>query len=155
VTLAARLAAVTATLIRGARLGPGDGLTCLLAWILLHAAVLRLRFGLWVPGHLPGPDPWEAAGRPGPCGEKDRSRARRLAELLNEAARRPALGLWCLPRALALRQLLRLHGIDCQLALGLRRGDGGLSGHAWVVYHGAVLGQDDTLVGTFDRCQVA
>jgi hypothetical protein len=155
VTLTDRFEAVMTTLARCARREPRDGFTCLLAWVLLHAATLRLRFGLLVPGRLPGADRWGTANEPERLSRGDSARACRLARLLNEAAQHPALGLWCLPRALALRQLLRLHGLDAQLALGLRRGDDGLNGHAWVVYHGDVLGQDETLVGTFDRCQVA
>lgn len=153
--LADRLGAMAGVWFRSARLGPRDGLVCLLSWGLLHAAALRLRLGLFVPSRRPAPDRWGPDPAPLETATGGDPAARRLARLLGEAARHPALGLWCLPRALALRQLLRLHGLDGHLALGLRRGPEGLTGHAWVVYHGSVLDQDAAFAGSFVRCEVS
>ncbi len=145
-----RLAALAGLVGRSTRLGPRDGLTCLVAWALLHLAALRLRVSRRVPALRPRPDTWSLPG-----GEGVAPSAARLEALLCEAARFPAMGLWCLPRAVALRQLLRLHGLKGELALGLRGGQGGLAGHAWVVYHGVVLLHDPAEGGPYVRCEVA
>lgn len=154
-TRSARVGALARVLAHSRHLGFRDGAVCLLAWCLLHAAALRHRVGLLGSLRLPSPDRWpRAPERPGGPPTADPV-AQRLAELLGDAARYPALGLWCLPRAQALRSLLRLHGLDAELAVGLRRGAEGLSGHAWVVYHGAVLDQDTAFAGSFARCEVS
>jgi hypothetical protein len=150
VTWAHRAATAGRLLVRCARRGPRDGITCLLAWGLLHLAVIRLRL---MPAWRPAPDRWSPAPRPvqGSAG----SDVTRLVRLFDEAARHPIVGCWCLPRAVALRRLLRLHGLDAELALGLRKTPEGLGGHAWVVYHGSVLERDGALAGTFARCEVS
>jgi hypothetical protein len=78
----------------------------------------------------------------------------RLVRLFDESTRFPILGAWCLPRAVALRRLLRLHRLEAHLALGLRPGSQGLKGHAWVVYDGAALNEDAGFLGSFSRCEV-
>jgi hypothetical protein len=142
-----RAAIVRRLLGRCLRLGPRDGATGLLAWALLHATVLRLRL---LPAWRPAPDRWDGDVT-GPADP----RVARLVRLFGEAARHEIVGGWCLPRAVALRGLLRLHGLPAQLALGLRRGAEGLGGHAWVVYHGCALGEDADVLGSFARCQVS
>lgn len=143
------MAAVGRLVALCARLGPRDGATCLLAWTLLQLTVLRLKL---VPFGRPLPDP--ARPRPtAPVGPDPD--VTRLVHLFHEAARHSAVGCWCLPRAVALRGFLGLHGHRAELALGLRHEAEGLGGHAWVVYHGAALTEDAAFLGSFTRCEVS
>jgi hypothetical protein len=152
VSLAARLHAVVSVLASAVRLGPRDGLTCLQAWLLLHWWGLRLRLAGRRGGASGCPDPWP--GEKAAAGEVPAAVAR-LVALFDEAARHPAMGLWCQPRALALRQLLRAHGVEADLAVGLRREAAGLGGHAWVVHRGVPLGADGALAASYARGRVA
>lgn len=151
-----RLRAVGSAAAAAARLGPRDGLACSLAWMLLHAWGLRLRFARHRLGPAAYPEPWRGE-RPSEGPTAVPADVSRLVSLFAEAARHPAMGLWCHPRALALRQFLRVHGIEADLAVGLKsdpRDPRGLSGHAWVVYHGMALGDDASMAG-YPRCQSA
>jgi hypothetical protein len=47
----------------------------------------------------------------------------------------------CLPRSVVLWALLRRHGVDAELKLGVRRGDRGFEAHAWVELEGVALDQ--------------
>jgi len=150
-TLRDRVATVQRLLARCARLGPADAATCLLSWALLHLAVVQLRLAPRGRGWRPAPDHWDdepavSTGRPAAA-------VVRLVRLFDEATRFSVVGGWCLPRAVALRRLLRLHGFEGQLALGLRPGPRGLGGHAWVVYHGTALSEDAGFLGSFTRCE--
>jgi hypothetical protein len=153
VTLRHRVATVRRLLARCARLGPADGATCLLSWVLFHIAVVQLRFAPHWPGWRPAPDRW--GGGPSVPSGRPEARAARLVRLFDEALRFPVVGGWCLPRAVALRRLLRMHRLEAQLALGLRQGPQGLNGHAWVVYDGAALREDAGFLGSFSRCEVS
>jgi hypothetical protein len=57
----------------------------------------------------------------------------------------------CLPRSLALATVLRRHGVETQLEVGMRRGKSGLEGHAWLESATRVIGGDGTHVGSFLR----
>ena len=48
----------------------------------------------------------------------------------------------CLPRSVALWTLLRRHGYDPQLQIGVRNGVRGFEAHAWVELDGIALGQN-------------
>jgi hypothetical protein len=61
------------------------------------------------------------------------------ARLVRAAARRLAGADSCLPEALVLWALLRRHGIDADLRLGVRKRDGRLEAHAWVERGGRAL----------------
>ena len=151
-TLRHRVATVWRFLARCARLGPADGATCLLSWVLFHLAVVQLRLAPHGPGWRPAPDRWD--GQPTVSSAPTRATVARLVRLFEESTRFPILGDWCLPRAVALRRLLRLHHFGAQLALGLRPGPQRLSGHAWVVYDGVALSEDAGFLGSFSRCEV-
>jgi hypothetical protein len=45
----------------------------------------------------------------------------------------------CLPRSLMLCWLLRRRGIDSQLHIGVRKGNGKMEAHAWVERNGVIL----------------
>ena len=45
----------------------------------------------------------------------------------------------CLPVSIAVWRLLRFHGIECDLRIGVRRGEGQFEAHAWVEHGGIVL----------------
>ncbi len=48
--------------------------------------------------------------------------------------------LTCLPRSLTLWWLLRRRGIESELHIGVRKEGARVAAHAWVVYHGIVIG---------------
>jgi hypothetical protein len=146
-----RIRAALSVLAAAVRLGPRDGATCLWAWLLLHAWAVRLRLAGPLGGSA-GPAPWSGGDS---VDAAPPSEVVRLVALFGEAARHPAVGLWCHPRALALRQLLRGHGFEADLAVGLRRDRDGLRGHAWVVLDGRALGSDGAVAEDYGRCRAA
>jgi len=60
----------------------------------------------------------------------------RLGTLVNSAAHHAIGPANCLTRSLYLWWLLRRHGVDSQLRIGVRLTGGVLDGHAWVEYAG-------------------
>ena len=65
--------------------------------------------------------------------------ARRVARWVAAAARQGPYRAKCLPTALALQSMLRRHGIEADLRLGVRRWSGRLEAHAWVEHRGEPL----------------
>jgi Transglutaminase-like superfamily len=59
------------------------------------------------------------------------------------AARRCPVSSNCLSRSLTLWLLLRQHGVNAEVCLGVRRGAGELEGHAWVEYLGRTINDRD------------
>jgi Transglutaminase-like superfamily len=59
--------------------------------------------------------------------------------MVRVAASRGPFASNCLSRSLTLWLLLRQHGIDAEVCLGVRRRTGDLDGHAWVEYLGRTL----------------
>lgn len=47
----------------------------------------------------------------------------------------------CLPRAVVLWALLRRHGVDAEVKLGVRKGERGFEAHAWVEIEGLPLNE--------------
>lgn len=76
-------------------------------------------------------------------GGRSRSAAEpcRLARLVGAAARHHLWSMTCLPRSLALQALLRRHGIEADLRIGVRREGGELQAHAWVERAGSPVGE--------------
>jgi hypothetical protein len=76
--------------------------------------------------------------------------ARRIALAVNRAA---AFGVFrprCLVKSRALRKLLELEGIKgARVLVGVQLFDGQFRAHAWVEYHGQVVGDDLALVAQF------
>lgn len=60
---------------------------------------------------------------------------RALAEAVRAAARRPVVGVVCLPESLTLLTLLRRRGVAADLRIGVATA-GGFSAHAWVEVDG-------------------
>jgi hypothetical protein len=107
------------------------------ALVLLPRTALRLRlFGLR-PDALGG-SALAAAASPAGVDEI----ARQVARAVRRAAR---YGLWrgnCLSQSVTLWQLLRRHGVPCELYVGVRRDDDDpLSAHAWVEHDGQPLNE--------------
>jgi Transglutaminase-like superfamily len=69
--------------------------------------------------------------------------------MVRVAAGRGPLASNCLSRSLTLWVLLRQHGIDAEVCLGVRRGAGDLDGHAWVEYLGRTLNDSADVRGRF------
>lgn len=67
--------------------------------------------------------------------------ADRLAHLVGIAGRHHLHPMTCLPRSLALQALLRRHGIEADLRIGVRREAGELRAHAWVEQAGGPVGE--------------
>jgi hypothetical protein len=104
------------------------------ALLVLTAAALRLlgfrrwqaTLARWTPPPPPPPSGADAL-------------AATTARLVAAAARRLAGADSCLPEALVLWALLRRHGIDADLRLGVRKRGGRLEAHAWVERGGRTL----------------
>ena len=73
----------------------------------------------------------------------------RLARLVDIAARRHLRPMTCLPRSLALRALLRRHGIEADLLIGVRREAGSLRAHAWIEDAGRPVGEPEDIQRLF------
>ena len=67
--------------------------------------------------------------------------ARRVARVVDMAARHTVWSSSCLHRSTVLWWLLRRQGLDGLLRFGVRRRRGGFDAHAWVEYHGTVLNE--------------
>lgn len=65
--------------------------------------------------------------------------ARDIARLVTAAARHGPWVASCLPTALTLQWLLRRHGIESDLRLGVRKADGSIEAHAWLERAGEPL----------------
>lgn len=80
----------------------------------------------------------------------DDRRAAQIARAIELAARFGIFRPFCLVRAVALEELLLRDGITgSDIRVGVRRRDGDFAAHAWVVWRGAVLGDDPAHVATF------
>lgn len=64
---------------------------------------------------------------------------RRVAEIVDSAARNGLFGANCLTRSLTLWWLLRRQGIASELRFGVRKVDGEFQAHAWLEHCGQVL----------------
>jgi hypothetical protein len=64
-----------------------------------------------------------------------------ISRLVSLAADRGPLPATCLSRSLALWLLLRRHGVEADVCLGLRGGGAQPHGHAWVEYQGRPLNE--------------
>lgn len=70
--------------------------------------------------------------------------AEAYASVVDMVARNTPWGLiTCLPRSLTLWWLLRRHGVESELHIGLRRDGEHLAAHAWVVCHGTAIGESE------------
>ena len=103
------------------------------AWVCLLAAHAALRF---LPVRRVEALLERLAG-------KDRAEisSAHLARLVDAAARFHLRPITCLPRSLALRALLRRHGIEADLLIGVRREDGEIKAHAWIEDAGRPVGE--------------
>jgi hypothetical protein len=64
-----------------------------------------------------------------------------LARMVRVAATYGPFRAKCLPRSLVLWALLRRHGFDPELKIGVRNGERGFEAHAWVELEGVALDQ--------------
>ncbi len=79
---------------------------------------------------------------------------RATARLVETAARRGLYHASCLPRSLTLWWLLRRHGIDIALCIGVRKNEGRFEAHAWVELQGRILNDREDVrqrFSAFDR----
>ena len=62
-----------------------------------------------------------------------------VARMVSAAARRAPYAATCLPTALVLQSLLRRHGIEGELRIGVRKAAAALEAHAWIEHQGVPL----------------
>jgi hypothetical protein len=55
----------------------------------------------------------------------------------------------CLVRSLALWALLKKHGVEAEIRIGLRKREGSLEGHAWVEFDGVAMNEDGAEAGSY------
>jgi hypothetical protein len=67
--------------------------------------------------------------------------ATRISRLVSMAADRSPVPATCLSRSLALWLLLRRHGVEARICLGVRAGTEQPHAHAWVEYQGRPLNE--------------
>jgi hypothetical protein len=67
----------------------------------------------------------------------------------NRVKRATGLGGMCLARSLTLWTLLRRRGIETDLRVGYRKGDGKIEGHAWLEYEGTPVNDKPEVTGTY------
>ena len=65
--------------------------------------------------------------------------AKQVARWVSVAARHGPYRAKCLPSALALQSILRRHGIESDLRLGVRRESDRIEAHAWIEHRGVPL----------------
>lgn len=114
-------------------LGRDDRGSFVRAWVYLLIADLALRV-------LPVPRVEPLLRRLGGRSRREGD-ACRLARLVGAASRHHLWPMTCLPRSLALQALLRRHGIETDLRIGVRREAGELRAHAWVEQAGSPVGE--------------
>lgn len=107
--------------------------------LLLRAAVMlpRVDVSLRLRGWERTRMDWELwADGAGPrCGIE----SRRVAWLVERAARTVPWPATCLRRSLVLWALLRRDGVQAEIRLGVRKAEGAHAAHAWVEFQGVVL----------------
>lgn len=115
------------------------------AWWTLLVSQVGLRLGPARSGHLLQ-RAWECEVA-GPW-RGDLAEAR-LLELFERAAGDHVLGITCLGRSLALKQLLDRRQIGSRLCLGVRRSAGRFETHAWIERNGRALTGGVELASSF------
>ena len=116
------------------------------ALVLLPLIALRIRwFGLRRAFNPAAAAPRGASSETGDL----LARARRIAHLVDAAARHGPFHATCLPRSLTLHRLLRERGIEAHLRLGVRKIAGSLEAHAWIERDGEPLIESAQIDGRF------
>lgn len=118
--------------------------------LLLRAAVLLIQTRLLLPAidYRVDPSATDArhAARPRPI---DLPRAQAIARLVNIASAHTPVAFTCLHRSTVLWELLRRHGIACQLRLGASSDGGNFAAHAWVECAGVALHEGTESLSSF------
>ena len=120
------------------------------AWrdlVAAQVALLRAQWRVWraPTGTLVARAPAADSAGPG-----DRDRAHAVALAVSRAAEHGLFRPFCLVRALALQSLLTARGIQgSSVRVGVRRHHGEFTAHAWITWHGEVLGDSPTHVARF------
>jgi hypothetical protein len=135
------------TVVSVARLKRDERRLYLFAWWTLFACRLRLRF----PDVLRGRQLVRGALLDRGARRRSPQSTRKLVELFRRARADQIVACPCLPRSIALLRVLESHGVPAELALGLRREEAGLAGHAWVMQDGQPVNDSPSFVGTFVR----
>jgi transglutaminase superfamily protein len=113
-------------------------------WRVLFAASVLLP-GIWIAMRAGAHDMClrlasrqarRASPRPAPSAEE----IARIAALVGVAARRSPAPVTCLSRSIALAWILRRHGVDSELRIGVRMTNGAFDAHAWLERDGVAIG---------------
>jgi hypothetical protein len=135
------------TTVSVARLKGDERRLYLAAWWTLLTCRLRLRF----PGLLRGRQLVRSALLRRGAGRRSPLSTRKLADLFHRARADQLVACPCLPRSVALVRFLGSNGVPAELALGLRREEVGLAGHAWVMQDGRPVNDSPSFVGRYVR----
>ena len=130
-----------------ASLGPADWLSLGEAWLALAAARAAVRFRP-LPKLLRDAADVNASTAAAPARDP-RPEIERLQRLVRIAARYRLSPATCLPRALALRAMLRRRGIPAALEIGVRKDGERLRAHAWLVHDGRPIGEPEEVAAEF------
>ncbi|GAB4546367.1 MAG: hypothetical protein Fur002_21370 [Anaerolineales bacterium] len=124
-----------------------DWLTLPEAWLQVHAAYFANNARLM-----------KALARQDDSAMQDssaREEAQRLYGLIDSAARLTLLPLRCLPRALALQEMLRRRNISARLRIGARKSSAQFYAHAWIEIHGKPIGKAEETPQAFHLLESA
>jgi len=126
----------TSRISRFRQLSGTERVALLEAMVLLPVTALVLKVRGLRPVRAQAP----ARPRTGPS-TRSLETARRIADVVTIAGRRGVVAANCLESSLVLCRLLRRHGIEAELRLGVRRapGDPAPEFHAWVECDGVVI----------------
>jgi hypothetical protein len=122
------------------------------AWVTLALTHAQLA---WAPtaSVLPKPGHEEP---PRSSEDEDLTGHRRLAWLVDAAARNHVVAMTCLRRSLTLQKMLKRRGVQAQVVIGVRKdADKPLDAHAWVELQGAVLNDRPDIAERFPRLRSA
>jgi len=81
--------------------------------------------------------------------------ARRHTQLFSAVTERFPLPMKCLGRSLALCWLLRWHGADAAIHIGVRKGNRGLDAHAWVQIGDLVMNDSEDVTERYTRLSLS
>jgi len=87
--------------------------------------------------------------------EYSQAEARKDTQLFSAVTKRLPLPLKCLGHSLALCWLLRWHGADAAVHIGLRKDNQGLDAHAWVQIGNLVINDSEDVAERYTRLSLS
>lgn len=123
-------------------------------WLLVQAQVALLRARSFVRGQPRGRlvrALGQSAASEDAADPEDRERVEAIGLAVDRVARFGLGRPLCLVQSVALQKMLARHGISgSSIRVGVRMKGGRFEAHAWVEWHGIVVGEDAEFVGEFE-----